>query len=124
MDGSEKFDVLAAFSTGDSDSAGPPNVAGVVIQNKDPRVPSFGDRIIVEKNTSGRLPIDTCDSLCEWKFDFFEKLIKIFRFFYEWVQCMYCFKRYFIYSYLFVNIKEALLLLILKMKHWWCVIFN
>ena len=48
--------MLAAISVDDTDHTGAPSVAGAVIQDRDPRVPSFGDRIIVEKNTSGRLP--------------------------------------------------------------------
>ena len=51
-DKSEKLDVVAAVS--DSDCAGEsPTMPGTVIKNRDPRVPTFGERIIVDRETSG-----------------------------------------------------------------------
>ena len=51
-DKSEKLNVVAAVS--DSDCAGEsPAVPGTVIKNRDPRVPTFGERIIVDRETSG-----------------------------------------------------------------------
>lgn len=54
-DRSENLDVLAAFSDGDSVGDNLPNISGVVVRNKDPRVLAFGERIIVDKEASGQL---------------------------------------------------------------------
>lgn len=54
-DKSEKLNVLAAFTDGDSI----PDISGVVIKNKDPRVPAFGERIIVDSKTAGNFSVIT-----------------------------------------------------------------
>ena len=53
-DKSEKLEVVAAVSDSDCASESP-TVAGTVIKNRDPRVPTFGERIIVDRETSGIL---------------------------------------------------------------------
>ena len=51
-DKSEKLDVVGAVSDSECASESP-TVPGTVIRNRDPRVPTFGERIIVDREISG-----------------------------------------------------------------------
>ena len=51
-DKSDELDVLAAFSEDSIDNE-PPSIPGTVIKKKDPRVPTFGERIIINREASG-----------------------------------------------------------------------
>ena len=51
QDSSERYSVFAGFSDGDANC--PPDIPGIVVKKKDPRVPAFSDRIIVDTEASG-----------------------------------------------------------------------
>lgn len=55
QDSSEKYSVFAGFSDGDANC--PPDIPGIVVKKKDPRVPAFSDRIIVDTEASGEMSV-------------------------------------------------------------------